>query len=390
MTRIHVIQTVGSLDERKGGPPRTVTSLCSALARTDVRVNLISGTDTDDDALMLPPATELETRLVHGRNRFGVTLYPGFGAAIDAAVATAPGERAIVHDNGIWAPSNIAACYAARRRGLAYVVTPHGMLEPWAMQFHGGRKKLAWLTYQRRLLEGSVGLIATAEQERVSIRALLPDVPIAVIANGVDCPAEVPTTDPESKMVLYMSRFHPKKNLIGLLDAWAMICADSAFSAWRLTIAGPDERGHTAEVIAHAERIGVAGRVDFVRQVADSDKAALFAAAAVFILPSFTENFGIVVAEALAHGLPVIATRGAPWHDLETYRCGWWVEPAPASLADALRQALGLPPGERRAMGERGHRYVSAVFRWDHIAVATAQFYHWTVEGGKAPDFVDA
>ncbi|MGL4541032.1 MAG: glycosyltransferase, partial [Polymorphobacter sp.] len=235
----------------------------------------------------------------------------------------------------------------------------------------------------------SAALLATAEQERTAIRSKFPRLPIAVIANGVDCAAVPPATDPHSKTVLFLSRIHPKKNLIGLLDAWAIVSAQPAFAGWRLVIAGPDEGGHLAEVRRHAERSGLRDSVDFHGAVADGDKAAVFASAALFVLPSHSENFGIVVAEALAAGLPVVATRGAPWDGLRGHRAGWWVDPTPAALAGAIGSALALPAAERRAMGERGHAWVAAAFGWEGIAAATARLYRWVITGGAVPEFVD-
>jgi glycosyltransferase involved in cell wall biosynthesis len=389
MTQLLAVQTVGTLAERAGGPPRTVSSLCAALTRTDVAIELVSGCTDDDGARMLPPGGHPQVRFVHGVRRLGITGYPGTAGAVRAAVAAHAHAHAVLHDNGIWAASNIAAIGAARAAGLPYVISPHGMLEPWAMAYHGGRKRLAWAAYQRRALSGSAGLLATAEQERVAIRRLFPRLPVAVIANGVDCPAVAPPTDPASTTVLFMSRVHPIKNLIGLIDAWAGLCADPRFAAWRLAIAGPDEVGHVADIRRHAERCGVAARVDFLGPAADVDKAALLAQSAVLVLPSFSENFGVVVAEALAAGLPVIAAHGAPWDELPRRGAGWWVSPDAGALRDALVEALSLSPGERRAMGERGHAYVAAAFGWERIAAATASFYRWIIEGGKAPDFVD-
>ena len=221
------------------------------------------------------------------------------------------------------------------------------------------------------------------------MRRLFPRKPIAVIANGVDCPARPPATDAASTTVLFMSRVHPIKNLIGLLDAWAVICARPEFAAWRLEIAGPDEGGHRADIARHIDKLGLAQRVKLTEHVEDADKPAIFARAALFVLPSFSENFGIVVTEALAAGLPVIATHGAPWAELPERGCGWWVPPTATALAAALDAALRLPPAARRAMGERGHAWVAQSFGWDKIATQTACFYHWIIDGGRKPDFVD-
>lgn len=119
-------------------------------------------------------------------------------------------------------------------------------------------------------------------------------------------------------------------------------------------------------------------------QVAVAHKAALYREADLFVLPTFSENFGLVVAEALAYGLPVITTRGAPWADLETYGCGWWIETGMEPLVPALRAAMALSNAERRAMGERGRVYVRR-YDWDVIAAETLALYRWVLGQGERP-----
>ena len=120
-----------------------------------------------------------------------------------------------------------------------------------------------------------------------------------------------------------------------------------------------------------------------------SAKAAAFADADVFILPSFTENFGIVVAEALAAGVPVIVSNGAPWASVETQGCGWFTGTDSASLAAAMAASMRLSPAERRAMGVRGHAHVLRDFSWKQIAAQTLDYYQWLLHGGTRPEFVD-
>ena len=377
---VHVIQTVAGLAEATGGPARTIVALSEALAERGVTVDLLAG-GVDP---MLPDPALVTTRMVTQRRQFA--------AAIATARDARPGLATIVHDNGIWSPVNFTVTTAARRLGLPYVITPHGMLEPWAMAYHKVRKQVAWALYQRRELTRAVALVATAEAERKAVRRLFPRAPIAVIPNGVRVP--VPTAVPlkaagDPATLLFMSRVHPKKNLPGLLRAWAQLCADPALAHWTLTIAGPDEGGHAAVVKALADRLGIAARVVFAGPVAEGDKAAVFTASDLFVLPSFSENFGIVVTEALAHGVPVVATLGSPWAELPERGCGWWVAPEPDALAGALSEAMHLAPGQRRVMGERGRAWVERAFGWDGIAAQTRDLYSWLLHGGRRPDFVD-
>lgn len=391
MTGLRVVQTIPDISIHNGGPSRACRSLCEAMARAGASVTLIAGDHGHPaNTLLLPDPALVTSHLVPITRRFGLPSY-GFDAVIAGIGAD------IVHDNGIWSPGNFAATTAAARHGIATVISVHGMLEPWALAHKAAKKRLAWRLYQQRLLKAATGLHATATPERDSIRAQQLHQPIGIIANGVDCPEAVP--DPalrlgaNARTVLVLSRLHPVKNLPGLITAWRRIAADPSHDAWTLKIHGPDSDGHRAVLAAAIAAAGLQDRIMLGEAVAEPDKAALFAGADLFILPSFSENFGIVVAEALAHGVPVIASTGTPWADLPRVGCGWHTPPDPDSLAAALAQAMALPAATRAEMGRRGHAHARASFGWPHIAEQMLSYYEWLLRGRStgqpAPDFVD-
>lgn len=389
MTDFRIVQTIGSIAERSGGPARTIRALSQSVARAGGRVDLLAGHDPDrDDGLLLPDAALVTTHLIRRSRRLGLPFYP-FAPALAAADPAA----AILNNHGIWNAASFDATTAARRLGIPYVVSPHGMLEPWALAFHPIRKRAAWALYQFRAIQGAVGLTATANQELDSIRRKVPGKPIAVIPNGVDCPPTVPDRSardaPQPRTLLFLSRIHPKKNLPALLDAWASLASDPGFADWTLWIAGPDELNHRAELAAQVARLRLDHCVRLEGPVPEARKAAAFAAADLFVLPSFSENFGIVIAEALAAGVPAVATHGAPWSMLPAFEAGWYVLPNAAALATALRQGMALPPAARRAMGVRGHALVARSFGWERIGRQTLDYYSWLLGRGPRPDFVD-
>jgi len=174
-----------------------------------------------------------------------------------------------------------------------------------------------------------------------------------------------------------MSRVHPKKNLLGLVEAWQEVCRSPSRNNWVLQIAGPDELGHTREVKELVAALGLEARVQFLGVVDERSKDVILAAADLFVLPSFSENFGVVVAEAMAHGLPVVATHGTPWSQLVDLGCGWWIEPTPKAIARALGEAIDLSAATRQAMGLRARQYARDAFSWDEIGQATAHLYDW-------------
>ena len=393
---MHIIHTTGTIGEWAGGPSRTVTRLCSSIARPGCSVDLVTGHDPErDQELILPDSRLVNLHFVRAKRMIGINTYPGFTDTVESLVVKYRRNKApvLIHDHGIWTLTNIAAARAAHRAEIPYVLHPRGMLEPWAFNYKGRKKKLAWFLYQKRIVENAAAIVATSIQERDSIKNIFPRIPVAVIPNGVPFPTTLPhrtqRIDPRFYYVLFMSRIHPVKNITGLVRAWCQVCSDSTRSNWILQIAGPDQQGHTGEVKALVNSLGLASRVEFLGAISEGDKHKLYEAADVFVLPSFSENFGVVVAEALAHGLPVVATLGTPWSELVNRGCGWWVDPSPDNLAQAIAEAIDLSQSDRSAMGIRGRDFAHAVFSWDGIGTSTVQLYEWVLGlSSSRPSFV--
>jgi glycosyltransferase involved in cell wall biosynthesis len=309
---------------------------------------------------------------------------PGFEVALRKSCA---GKDTLLHDNGLWLPTNHAAARVAREMKIPFIISPRGMLTPWAMRFHGFKKRLAWLLYQRRDLQSARVLHATSRQEAKEFRALGLTQPIAIIPNGVDVPfqkSEIGNRKSEIRTALFLSRIHPKKGLLDLAEAWNMVRP----SGWRMVIAGGDEDGHLAEVKAEIRKQKLENSFEFIGEVADEKKWDLYRSADLFVLPTKSENFGIVIAEALACGLPVITTRDTPWEELRQRQCGWWVEIGARPLADALDEAIQLTDEERRAMGLRGRKLVEDNYTWSAAAKKMFAVYQWMLGTGSKPDCI--
>jgi glycosyltransferase involved in cell wall biosynthesis len=161
--------------------------------------------------------------------------------------------------------------------------------------------------------------------------------------------------------------------LLNLVEAVKLLDPD----AWEVIIAGYDENNHQ-QAVEHAVRdADLQSSFRFLGPVADDEKWDLYSTADLFVLPSFSENFGIVVVEALASGVPVITTRGTPWRDLIAHQCGWWVEPTVTGIYQALQEAVALSDRERIVMGESGRRLVEDKYSWPAIARQFLDVYQW-------------
>lgn len=299
-----------------------------------------------------------------------------------------PYGESLLHNLGLWSPLNHRAARLAAGHRWPQVTATMGMLDPWALAHKRWKKRLAWWAYQRSDLQASGVLHATAEREVGFIRESGLSQPVAVMPCGVEIPAAPRPCESDrwSEITfLCLSRIHPVK---GLID-WVRACRHLPNEGWRARIAGPDEGGHRAEVEAAIHDLGLSQRFEFVGPVYDpAAKAALFASADVFVLPSHSENFGIVIAEAMAHGLPVITTTGTPWESLVKEQAGWWVPPTLEALAGALQEALALERPALRAMGLRGRALVEREFAWPVIIRHHLALYAWMLGHGPKPEFV--
>jgi glycosyltransferase involved in cell wall biosynthesis len=286
----------------------------------------------------------------------------------------------LIHLHGMWAPLLAIAALVAHRLSIPLVIAPHGCLEPWALNYKYRKKWLALLFYQKPVLCSASLFIATANQELESIRRLGLRQPIAVIPNGVDI-GSPPNRDTykEAKTILFLSRVNPKKGLLDLVEAWARIRRPG----WRIVIAGGDEDGYRAKVEALIRAKKLQADFEFVGFVEGASKKACFDDADIFILPTYSENFGIAVAEALASELPVITTTGAPWQDLIEYRCGWWVEPGVQGVSDALVKAMNCDPEELMEMGRRGRQLVIKKYSWHRVGTNALAVSEWLLDPSR-------
>lgn len=281
---------------------------------------------------------------------------------------------------------NVYSASAARHARKPHVITLHGTLNPVALARSPVKKKVFWAALQGRAVREAALLHATSDEEYHHIRKLGLRQPVAVIPNGIDVPA-LPKRERAKgpRRLLYLGRLHPIKGLEDLLQAWGRSAAP--FEDWELRLVGPGEKAYVARLQRLASDLDLP-RVSFAGPSYGADKSEEYRRADLYVLPSLTENFGMSVAEALAHGLPVITTRGTPWRGLEDQDCGWWIEGGADSMGQALGKALAMDRASLSAMGARGRQWMLRDYSWDSVALALERAYQWLLQGGAPPDVV--
>lgn len=382
-----ILQSLAGLNNSAGGSRHATTTLCEALGRHGVTVFLVSQDDAPaHDPCILPDRRYVETHMLDLTIKLnGLKLNYSFQFAETLNKICKQNKIQILHDNGLWLPCNHSAASIAGRYGIPLVIHPHGMLERNALEVHSWKKSLAWRLYQRKDLEIATMFVATSESEAKSIRAIGFDQPIAVIPIGVDIPDIGTKTRPNKmRQAVFLSRIHPIKGLTDLVEAWAKVQPTN----WKMVIAGPDEENHRSEIERAVANRGLTDSFVFVGPAYGKFKEDLFKQSDLFILPSKSENFGLVVAEALSYGIPVLTTDRTPWKSLVSHQCGWWVEKSVDALAEAISNATSLTDAERETMGSRGRGFVEKEFSWSKVANKMIMAYEWVLGISPRPEFI--
>ncbi len=374
----HILATIA---DPGAGPSHSVGALAAALAARGSRTELHTVRGWRDRGVVADPVGV--TLTAHRQDFPRAPLLGAMCLSGELEEALRRRTADILHGHGLWLMPNVYPSWAARHGRARVVISPRGMLSAEALAFSRLRKRVFWRVFQARALVEAACLHATSAAERDDIRAAGLANPVAVIPNGVELPPATEGAHPESpRKILSLGRVHPKKGLDVLLRAWAGVEADHP--DWRLRIVGPAELGHDKELKALGDALGLR-RVSIEGPAYGPARLAAYRDADLFVLPTRSENFAMTVAEALAAGVPVISSKGAPWAGLEVEGCGWWIDHGPEPLAATLRAALDRPRESLRTMGGRGRAWMARDFSWDRIAGDMLAVYAWLAGGAERP-----
>ena len=303
----------------------------------------------------------------------------------------------IVHQHGIWTLQSRVTNLLRKLQQLPTVVAPHGALESSMLRKSGVKKSLALCAYECKNLQCASCIQATAPNEAIDIIKFGLRNPIALIPNGISRSWLESAGDgnhfrskyklPNNRRIfLFMSRIAPKKGLSMLLKSWSQLCR--LYPEWILVVIGGDEDNYKQKVIALAKKLNLIEQVRFLDPVIGCDKRDAFSAAELFVLPSHSEGFPIVVLEALGAGLPAIVTKASEWKNLETHGCGWWVDISTEGIQAALQLALSCTSIALSKMGNAGRSLVETEYYWLDLSSKSIELYNWILLSGTRPSFV--
>lgn len=290
----------------------------------------------------------------------------------------------LYHTNGMWMYVNHITCEIARKKGKPYILSPHGMLYSNALLIKPFRKKLMLKVWFNKDVYKANCLHATCKQEMEHIRKYGYKGPIAVIPNPVIIPdyIKLKGSDYESlnrgKIQLgILARLNPIKKIEKLILAAGKVIKEDNLNNIEVIIMGKGNDDYENYLRNLATSLGISDNVKFLGFVNGNEKYERLSRLRALFVPSESENFGMIVPEALICGTPVYASLGTPWEELNTYGCGWWRDNSPESIAEVIREVVSLPSDSILEMGEKGRRLIEQNYGQDMVAQHMYELYKW-------------
>ncbi len=335
-----IITVIGSIDKSLGGPSRSVPQVCEKLANNDLKIEIITR----------PCKNPVK---VNESENLKIT-YVGIFKSISFFFKLSKKNTSLIHLQHIWDLYIHLFALISRVKGIPYIITPRGMLEPYILERHPLRKKIAMLLYQRRDIKKAICIHASSEKEKQNIVKLDFKTNIIVIPNGIKISS---ITNFKEKIcsykIVFLSRIHSQKGIELLLEAWKNI----DYKKWSLEIAGDGDVNYI-NYLKNKIIVEKIKNISITKPRYGNQKWEFLSKADIFILPSYSESFGMAIAEALFVGIPVITTKGTPWQELELNNCGWWVNLSVDDIANAINDAISKKPEELFLMGCNGRKLV--------------------------------
>ena len=380
---MRVLHVIANLLPEKGGPPRTAIEMCQQLAAAGCSVSLFSG-DSGEPSRMPGAIPGVDLRIFETRWRRW-----GWSPAMAAALNSTAADYDVIHIHSVFLHHTLAAAAAARRAGVPYLIRPHGSFDPW-LRRRGRIKKWVYNTLlEQQVLDGAAAIHYTTEAEKdlahtaMGIRA-----PAVVIPLGID--TELRSRLPprniaralwniplHQHVVLFLGRLDAKKGLDLLIAAFARAKRD--VPTLHLLIAGPESPQYTGVVDRELRKANIESSTTLTGMVEGEQKLAALAAADVFVLPSYTENFGLAVVEAMGAGVPVVVSNAVNTSDvIIQHNAGWVTTHDTDEISAAILCALRNPL-EARARATRAQDLVVGQFTWAMTAARLHAYYETLV-----------
>jgi len=377
-----VLHTIASMGVNAGGPTTCTLNLVEGLIKNEVEVDVLTHDVVDECDKLVSSASFMKI--------VKPSKYPRYGYSKELKNWLVTNNNYdLYHSNALWQYSTHATSKYVIQLNKPHIISPHGMLFPEALKKSKWIKKVSLLLYQYYDLKNATAFHATSIQEMDHIRAFGLNQPIAVIPNGIDFSS---IKKPSFKMkrgekkIGFMGRLVPIKNLENLIRAWSQV--NEVTNNAELVIIGDGEEEYKSQLLALTQKLKI-NNIHYTGFITGEKQDAILNELSYLILPSKSENFGMVVAEALIRGIPVIASKGTPWEELNTKKCGWWVDNDITTLSKTIKKALLVDETDRVEMGKRGYQLIKKEYSIERVATQMLDFYNWILTNDKKPNFIN-
>lgn len=368
------------IDKSHGGPSRSVPILSKGLDSNGC-----------DVTLMTLRTNDMNIHALDGTN-VKLKILPQYVSSTQLEDAIISENYDIIHLQSVWTYIYHKVAKIARKNKIPYLMTPRGMLEPWCYTndiiVRRIKKHIAMICYQKHDLQEASCILTTADMEMNHVRDLGIVAPIAVIPNGLDFadyPCRIESKNIK-KQVLFLSRLEEKKGIDYLIRSWVKV--SSIHPDWKVKIVGNGNTEYIEKLRRLIDNLKVSKWVEILPPAYGKDKYKLYSESSLFVLPSHSENFGMVIAEALSCGVPVVTTKDTPWEILNETRTGWWIELCQQNLDDAIISAIDLGQDELYKMGQKGAMMVRKNFWYSEVGKKLKNVYEWILKKSNKPEYV--
>ena len=384
---MNVALLTAHVSRRGGGVWEFIRHLARGLSNKGIHASVVGLRDCRASASDLASLGDLTVTACN------VTGPDAFGFSRGLLPALRQVSPDVLHAQGIWMYPSLASLRWHRQSKRPYMVSPHGMLDAWALGRSWIKKRFASLWFERQHLHSAACLHALNEAEARAIRAQGLVNPICVLPSGVSIPPPTSASkplwaeeiEPGTRVLLYLGRLHPKKGLVAAVRAWRHVQAHAEREGWCLVIAGWEQGSHSRELSDLIRDLSLGRSVRLIGPQFDGDKDATFRAVDAFILPSLSEGQPLAVLEAWSYGLPVLMTPQCNLQEGFLAGAAIMLQPATNSIAEALQALFRMTAAERSEIGQRGRRLVEDRFTWERTASEMCRVYAWLSGGGSPP-----
>jgi len=382
-----------SVSRKAGG----LFEICKRLAQTTCREEEIIVLGVEDEFTKTDINEWAPLRL----SVFPPVLARSFGYAPGYAQYLAEVCPDIAHVHGLWTYPSFAGYRWHRRTKRPLVYTAHGMLSPWALRNSAWKKRLVRALWEDAAHRSAACFHVNSAAEHLTLRRHGLRNPICIIPNGIDLPASQ-NSEASSlvsgllsvargrKLLLYLGRLHPKKNLVNLIRAWkeALNSHPSTLNSWMLAIAGWDQGGHEAQLRKLTTDLRLLTSVIFLGPRFGADRDTCYRACDAFALPSFSEGLPMTVLEAWAYAKPVVMTSECNLAESFVAGAALQIGTTSKEIAAGVKQLIEMSDDDRKAMGARGRALVAAKFSWPRVGQEMRTVYEWVLGGRTRPETV--